>query len=107
MVKEIVAISHYSVSDDPSELTETKRVHIGYFEPEVSVIDVEKFINERGLNYRVGSTGSKTKVYGYDRFIDSGVVFETFEEMENFIRSGISMDQLLDYATTYGTEKLK
>lgn len=105
VVKEVVATSQYSTNDNGDETpNRTRRVVVGLFNTDLDLQALISFLTEKGLYSQLGSSGCPPKIFAYEKFIERGVVFETFEECENFLRSGISLEHMLEYSTTYTPE---
>lgn len=97
-VKEVWARSKFALEEDGQTRFCTRRVLLGYFGPDLEISKLVLFLKEKGLYFSLGSSEEEPRFVMYNRYISSGVVFDTFEECENFLRSGISYESLVETA---------
>jgi hypothetical protein len=99
-VKEVWARSKFDVEGDQGLVVKVRKVFIGYFDISLKMDDLVNSLKEKGLYFSLGSSECEPKIYMYDKYIESGVIFETFEDCENFLRSGVSHDSLFELANS-------
>jgi hypothetical protein len=98
LVKEVWARSKFSLESENGEEGHTRKVLIGYFPHDLQISKLVLFLKEKGLYFSLGSSYDEPRFYAYDHYMDMGVVFDTFEECENFLRSGVSYNLLVEMA---------
>lgn len=107
LVKEVWARSRFSIERDSGEDIQDRMFLVGYFEENFEIDKLKAFLKQKGLYFSLGSSEVEPKFFVYNKYIESGIVFETFEECENFIRSGVSMESLSDLARYASLQEIK